>query len=78
MGCTWACWRGGGFLAKHMVKVCPGGGQFRVTIPKLLLRELNWKDVRHVLLENNQDGTLTVRRFVDGESLENKRRDDSP
>jgi len=50
----------------------------RVTIPKLLLRELNWKDVRHVLLEGNQDGTLTVRRFVDGESLKDKRRADSP
>ena len=65
-------------MAKHLTKVCCGGGQMRVTIPKLLLRELNWKDVRHVLLEGNQDGTLTVRRFVDGESLENKRRDDSP
>ena len=65
-------------MAKHMVRVCPGGGQVRVTIPKLLLLELKWKDVRHVLLEGNQDGTLTVRRFVDGESLENKRRDGSP
>ena len=61
-----------------MVRVRPGGGQVRVTIPKLLLQELNWKDVRHVLLEGNQDGTLTVRRFVDGESLKNQRRDDSP
>jgi len=64
-------------MAKHLVTVCPGGGQMRVTIPKSLLRELDWKDVRHVLLEGNQDGTLTVRRFVDGESLKNERRDDS-
>ena len=61
-------------MAKHVVTVCPGGGQMRVTIPKLLLRELDWTDVRHVLLESNQDGTLTVRRFVDGESLKTSRK----
>ena len=46
----------------------------RVTVPKTLVRELKWEDVRHVLLEGNRDGTLTIRRFVDGESLKGKNR----
>lgn len=41
----------------------------RITIPKMMLTELKWKGVVHVLLETNMDGTLTVRRFVDGDSL---------
>jgi len=46
----------------------------RITVPKTLVRELKWEDARHVLLEANQDGTLTVRRFVDGESLKGENR----
>lgn len=77
-GCIWALWRGGGFLGKQIVRVCPGAGQMRITIPKIMLLELKWKDVVNVLLETNKDGTLTVRRFLDGESLKNKRRVGSP
>ena len=66
---TWAWWHGGLSLAKHIMKVCRFGGQVRVTIPKLAMKGLEWDDVVHVIIEENKDGTLTVRRFMDGESL---------
>lgn len=63
-------------MAKNIVKVSCGGGQVRLTIPKLVIQGLKWQGVKYVMVEENQDGTLTIRRFVDGESLkaEGKRR----
>lgn len=66
---TWAWLPGGGSVAKHVVKVSHGGGQVRVTIPKIAVRGLGWDDAVYVIIEENKDNTLTVRRFVDGESL---------
>jgi len=57
-------------VGKHIVKVCCGGGQARLTIPKLVIRGLKWERVSYVLLEENKDGTLTIRRFAGGESGE--------
>jgi len=65
-------------MVRHLVKACWAGRQMRITIPNLVVRGLKWEDVRHVFIEEKDDGSLTVRRFVDGESLKNKRRDDSP
>jgi len=56
-------------MAKHVVKVCRGGSQVRLTIPVLVTRSLKWEGVSYVIVEENKDGTLTIRRFVDGESL---------
>jgi len=65
-------------MAKHLIKACWGGGQLRITIPKLVVRELEWLGVSHFVVVENEDKTMTIRRFVDGESLKNKGRDDSP
>ena len=61
-----------------MVKVCHGGGQVRLTIPKMVIRELKWQGVSYVIVEENKDGTLTIRRFVDGESLKSDSKRDCP
>lgn len=64
-------------MAKHLIKASWGGGQLRINIPKMVVDELEWKGVSHFVLEENEDKTLTIRRFIDGESLKIKRRDDS-
>jgi len=56
-------------MVRHIIKLCCAGGQVRVTIPKLVMRGLEWEDVSYVILEENKDGTLTIRRFEDGESV---------
>ena len=65
-------------MPKHIVRVCCGGGQARLTIPKLVIRGLKWKDVSYVILEENKDGTLTIRRFESGESLESDSKRSGP
>jgi len=45
----------------------------RITIPKMIVRGLKWEDVRHVFIEEKEDGSLTVRRFINGESLKSQR-----
>ena len=57
-------------MAKHLVRVSCGAGQARLTIPKLVITGLKWEGVLYVILEVNKDGTLTIRRFEGGESLE--------
>jgi len=65
-------------MAKHLIKACWGGSQLRITIPRLVVRELEWQGVSHFVVVENEDKTLTIRRFMDGDCLKNKRRDDSP
>ena len=65
-------------MAKQIVRVCCGGGQVRLTIPKLVIRGLKWEGVSYVISEENKDGTLTIRRFADGESLEGDSKRDRP
>ena len=60
------------------MRVCCGGGQARLTIPKLVVRGLKWKDVSYVTLEENKDGTLTIRRFESGEGLESDSKGSGP
>lgn len=50
----------------------------RITIPKLVVRALKWQGVSYVILEEMEDGTLTIRRFVDGESLESEGKERKP
>ena len=57
-------------MAKHLVRVSCGSGQARLTIPRLVIRGLKWEGASYVILEENKDGTLTIRRFTGGESLE--------
>jgi bifunctional DNA-binding transcriptional regulator/antitoxin component of YhaV-PrlF toxin-antitoxin module len=56
-------------MAKHLVKVSKVRGQFRVTLPILLIERLRWDDVEFVLLDDSKEGTVCMRRFIDGESL---------
>lgn len=62
-------------MAEYIARVSCGGGQMRITIPKLVIRGLKWEGVSYVILEENKDGTLTIRRFKGDESLksDNKR-----
>ena len=60
-------------MVKHLVKACWAGRQMRITIPKMIVRGLKWEDVRHVFIEEKEDGSLTVRRFINGESLKSQR-----
>jgi len=59
-------------MAKHLIKACWGGGQLRINIPKMAVRELEWLGVSHFVVVENKDKTLTIRRFIDGESLKPK------
>jgi len=65
-------------VGKHLVKVCWHGRQMRLTIPKIAVRALKWEEARYLLMEETADGTLLVRRFVDGESLESDSKGDIP
>jgi len=56
-------------MAKHLARVCWTGQQMRLTIPKICVRTLEWEEARYLLMEENKDGTLTIRRFASGESL---------
>jgi len=59
-------------MPKHLAKLSKFGGQFRLTIPKLLIQEMGWKDAEYVILQANDVRYITVRRFIDGESLKSK------
>lgn len=65
-------------MAKHLAKVCWHGRQMRLTIPKIAVRALKWEEVRYLLMEETADGTLLVRRFASGESLESDGKRDPP
>ena len=53
-------------------------GQFRVTVPKLMVESIGWKDVDHVILTPLHTGVIQMRRFIDGESLKNDDSEDRP
>lgn len=56
-------------MPKHLTKISKFGGQYRLTIPKLLIDEAKWKDVEYVFLERHGKYDVMIRRFIDGESL---------
>jgi len=58
-------------MAKWVAKLSWSGGQCRVTIPKGLVKALKWEDAAIVTMVDEGGGLLGVRRFIDGESLEN-------
>jgi len=59
-------------MAKYVVKVERGPTNTRINIPRELLRQKGWLDVRYVLIEDHHDDILLIRRFLDGESLKGK------
>ena len=58
-----------GPMTKYVVKLSKFGGQFRLTLPRLLVEVLDWEDVEFVILEDHSTGVVMVRRFIDGQSL---------
>jgi len=63
-------------MAKHLTKISKFGGQYRLTIPVLLIDEMKWKDVEYVFLERINKDDIMIRRFIDGESLRTERKTD--
>ena len=61
-------------MPKHLTKVSKFGGQYRLTIPKALINEMEWQDVEFVIMEDEGGGLMSVRRFMDEESLGVKRK----
>lgn len=68
----------GAAMAKHLAKLSKFGGQFRLTLPKLLIDEIEWHDVEYVILYKLETSEIRIRRFVDGESLRTERKEDRP
>ena len=62
-------------MPKHLSKISKFGGQYRLTIPKLLIEEMKWQDVEFVVMVDEGGGLLAVRRFIDAESLRAERKE---
>ena len=65
--------KGGSKVPMYLVTANWNNDQLRISIPKILVEHLEWKDVRFVMMEAQGTEYLTVRRFIDGESLKNIR-----
>lgn len=65
-------------MAKYFCKVNKAKEQFRVTVPKALIKSLGWGDVEYVILERKPLGQILIRRFIDGKDLKNNRKADPP
>lgn len=65
-------------MPKYIAKLSKFGGQYRITIPRLLVEECKWEDVEFVILSRVTYEEIKMRRFVDGESLGIKRKTDRP
>jgi len=65
-----------GAMPKYLSKISKFGGQYRLTIPKLLVEEIKWQDVDYVIVESCMGLDFRVRRFIDGESLKTDRKAD--
>lgn len=63
-------------MAKHIATVCWAGQQMRITVPKLAVRGLKWETARYLLMEERADGTLLVRRLLNGEGLKTSSKTD--
>lgn len=61
-------------MAKYFCKVNKAKEQFRVTVPKALIKSLGWGDVEYVILERLPLSKVLMRRFIDGKDLKNNRK----
>jgi len=62
----------GDVMPKWICKVSGSGRQVRITIPRGLLDFRAWFDLRYVILEDDGENPVTIREFIDGESLKNE------
>lgn len=65
-------------MPKYLCKVSHHMGQFRITVPKLLVESMGWGDVEYVVLKHFHMDSFIARRFVDGESLKSDDPEDRP
>lgn len=59
-------------MRKYLCKLSRFGGQFRVSIPRSLIKCLGWKKVEYVVLHKYGENSLVVEEFIDREALEGK------
>jgi len=55
---------------KHIVKVDRTTSSFRIVIPRNIILARRWGDVKYILVEDQHDDILILRRFIDGPTLE--------
>lgn len=57
-------------MARHVVKVSRSGGQFRITVPKCLVRQLRWQSADYVEFRRLCGYRLELRRLRNGKKVE--------
>ena len=63
-------------MPKWICKVTRSGAQHRLTLPRGLLKDMRWDDVRVVTLQTKGETGILIRRFIDGESLKDEGKGD--
>jgi len=58
-----------GAMPKFLGKLSRFGGQYRLTLPRLLVEQVAWEDVEYVVLRGLIDRSIVIKEFIDGESL---------
>ena len=57
-------------MAKWIVRTQKVGEGIRVTIPAYLTRKLDWRDINLAMIEDQEDGTVIIRKFLTNRDLE--------
>lgn len=60
------------FMAKVISRAQHVNGTVRITVPKLLKRQLGWEDVKILIEIPRKDGSLLVRNFLSQRDLEDE------
>jgi len=56
-------------MPKYFAKLSKFGGQYRLTLPRLLVEQVAWEDVEYVVLNGLVDRSIVIKEFIDAESL---------
>jgi len=51
-------------MAKTIVKVEIGKGSFRIVLPKKLIQEMHWENVKYVVIEEYRPHGLKIRSLL--------------
>jgi len=65
-------------MPKYLAKLSKFGGQFRLTLPRLLVEQVAWEDVEYVVFDGRIDRSIVIKEFIDAESLGIERKADRP
>jgi bifunctional DNA-binding transcriptional regulator/antitoxin component of YhaV-PrlF toxin-antitoxin module len=57
-------------MHKHVIKVEKTTGSMRIVIPRDIVKRLFWHHVGYVLIEDDAQGRIIIRRLLDDEALE--------